>query len=343
MNKSFIHVPFMDKKCRECHDQDAASDKNGANSADRTADVNWLSRHFTEDPSHWFVFAAPGGENTIVVEASAMGRKKLVTELTLPPLVELAESPENSQDAPIISNVRVLEVNRGIFFSATIGWETDKLATSQVIYGLERPTISSPMDGQATTNHTVILTTGIKSERTYEFRVVSEDLNGHRSESDKYILSTDKLFSLNPASVQNERSNGVIDLQPKFYRTGDKYTINLIASRPVTMALGMKKQNNPQGRQNDDLKGENHIKTNEQIVTNITTCYTCHRNYKEMVTHPVNVYPKRGMVIPPEYPTLPDGRITCLSCHAEHASNMEYMMLKPHKKELCIGCHADML
>jgi predicted CXXCH cytochrome family protein len=58
-------------------------------------------------------------------------------------------------------------------------------------------------------------------------------------------------------------------------------------------------------------------------------------------SHPVNILPKPGMVIPPEYPLLADGRISCMSCHVYHGGNFEHRLVKPDKQSLCKGCHSD--
>jgi predicted CXXCH cytochrome family protein len=71
-------------------------------------------------------------------------------------------------------------------------------------------------------------------------------------------------------------------------------------------------------------------------------CRNCHQS-QSGTTHPVNVLPPPGMIIPPEYPTLADGRITCASCHSTHSSDYEYLAIRAGKRELCVGCHKDML
>ncbi|MBW2186551.1 MAG: cytochrome c3 family protein, partial [Deltaproteobacteria bacterium] len=48
-----------------------------------------------------------------------------------------------------------------------------------------------------------------------------------------------------------------------------------------------------------------------------------------------------GMIIPPEYPLLENGRMTCMTCHQPHSSNNEARLLKEGKKELCTGCHTN--
>ncbi|MBU0673814.1 MAG: cytochrome c3 family protein [Proteobacteria bacterium] len=342
--KKYIHPPFAEKRCERCHAQKDAPANIGAGGEDLTHGVKWVGRHFTAAKSHWFDFKTNAGEDTVVIEAKGEGGRQSFHEYDLPALDDLAESQENEHDPPKISNVRVLEVRRGIFFTATIGWDTDKPATSSVAYGLKNININSPFDSQMARNHLVTLTS-IKPKKVYQYSVSSEDRFGNRSDSAVYTFSTETIFS--ETNIASSRRRGLgededIQIEIKYYRYGNKYSINVIPSQEVTLALGVKLRN-VIDRRAGGMEVMKHILTNNEVVTNLGICYSCHREYKEILTHPINVYPKRGMVIPPEYPTLSDGRITCMSCHEKHASNLQDRMIKPYKKDLCVGCHKDML
>jgi predicted CXXCH cytochrome family protein len=206
--------------------------------------------------------------------------------------------------------------------------------------------MSSPLENSFGTQHQVTLA-GIKAKQIYQFQVFSEDLFGNRATSEIFTLATDKLFSLpDELSPVGPADFNKIEVTPEIFQSDGQYLVRISASQPVKMALGtlppaFKKT---AYRNDDDSPAEiRHVLTNDEFRTSISICYGCHRQYQEGMSHPVNVYPKRGIVIPPEYPTLPDGRMTCMSCHVRHASNLKNRLIKASNKELCVGCHRDMI
>ena len=88
---------------------------------------------------------------------------------------------------PVISGV---DISRITELSATIKWETDELANSQVEYGTtDAYGSTTPLDEGLTTSHSVTLTE-LKPETTYHFRVKSADEAGNEALSDDYTFTT---------------------------------------------------------------------------------------------------------------------------------------------------------
>jgi parallel beta-helix repeat protein len=88
---------------------------------------------------------------------------------------------------PVISNVQ----SSGITYnSATISWDTDEPATSQVEYGLD---ISygntTALDSSLATNHTQVLTE-LDADTTYHYRVISRDGQGNEAVGSDYTFTT---------------------------------------------------------------------------------------------------------------------------------------------------------
>ena len=345
--KMYVHQPFQEQQCQTCHvDSPSEIEKQQRNqqSSQERSQVKWISRNFTPVQTHWFKFSAPKDHGALFIEAGADRGKMLQHKSPLPALGDLPRY-DNDYTAPMIYNVKVLEVKKGLFLSAVISWETDEIANSVVNYGIKKLNISSPLENSFTSRHQVTLA-GIKSKKTYQVKGVSEDLFGNRATSDLFTLSTDKAFSLleeQPLTAISDFKE--IEINTEFFQSDDLYLAKITANQPVKLALGslpttfkkasyVKDANSPQ-----DIK---HVLTKDEFHLNISICYGCHRQYQEGMSHPVNVYPKRGIIIPPEYPTLPDGRMTCMSCHAKHASNLKNRVIKSSKKELCVGCHKDM-
>jgi predicted CXXCH cytochrome family protein len=343
----YRHQPFLDRKCRTCHIDSLAEIENprpGNRQANpERSRVNWVGRNFTPALNHWFRFYAPEDHDAIFIEADGSRGFKLQEKQSLPPLDELSRY-DNDNTPPAIFEARVLEVEKGLFLSAVIGWQTDEPATSVIEYGIDKINHSSPLKNIYTTDHQVAIS-GIKSGKDYRVRVVSEDFFGNRSTSEEFVLATDKKFSLLeelPANDIPDRKQ--IEITSETYRSDGQYLVRITADKPVRMALGTLPASRKIGyvQDSDSQADVKHLLTKDAFHLNISTCYGCHRQYQEGMSHPVNVYPKKGIVIPPEYPTLPDGRVTCSSCHSRHASNQKNRLIKPTNKELCVGCHQGM-
>lgn len=92
---------------------------------------------------------------------------------------------------PVIRNVRVVAVT---FYSATVAWETDEPAGSEVEYGPSLPYTSRITQGGPVTQHLVSLT-GLRPGTLYHFRVCSTSPGG-RSCSEDGTFTTDPGYLL---------------------------------------------------------------------------------------------------------------------------------------------------
>jgi len=336
-SKRYIHRPVAKGDCKYCHVAVETERNQGATYKDR---IKWVARGYNPGKEHWLEFDDARRGATLLVEAR-YGKSEVLKEFSLPAFDELEEFPGNDTLPPKIGDVRLVDVEKGIFVSATIAWETDKPADSQVYYGLDRPEQASLKDQLLVTNHVVALM-GVKPGKTYKYKVVSVDEAGNRSESPVKTLLVEV-----SAPGRLEKPKFLDETEPEIkvrnYRRGKKCLVIVNAGQAVTVRLGvLPKKYAEEGREDDGPKVVRHAVMNSPMVTNIGVCYTCHVEYQKILSHPINVYPKPGMIIPPEYATLPDGRISCMSCHATHASNIEFRVIKASKKELCRGCHQDM-
>jgi predicted CXXCH cytochrome family protein len=335
-SKRYVHRPAGKGDCRYCHIAVQEGKDLGGLSRDK---VKWVARGINPGREHWLEFDDSKRGATLLVEARS-GRRIKVEEFPLPALDELEELASRSLLPLTINEVRLLEVAKGIFVSATIAWETDRPADSQVFYGLDgKLNQSSILDRQLVTNHAVMLI-GVHPGKFYKYKVVSVDEAGNRTESDVKSVIMDVV---RPEALEETGRLDVLEpeIKAKSYRKGSKFLVVVSANQAVTVRLGIL----PKKYSDDDSDGPKvvrHMPLSSQAETTIGVCYTCHVEYKKILSHPINVYPKRGMTIPPEYSTLSDGRISCMSCHVAHASNVEFRVVKADKKELCRGCHPNM-
>ncbi|HSR89409.1 MAG TPA: hypothetical protein VLK22_03405 [Candidatus Udaeobacter sp.] len=125
---------------------------------------------------------------------SAVDTKSQVTEYT----GTFTTSP-NPPDTtpPVISNI---QVSAGVT-TATIKWDTNELADSQINYGLTNSYGSNYFDSTGILNHSVSLS-GLVANKTYHFQIISTDNSGNSANTidDTFITKVDNAA---PPDVSN--------------------------------------------------------------------------------------------------------------------------------------------
>jgi predicted CXXCH cytochrome family protein len=350
----YLHSPYAARKCGKCHaavisdlPAEQKSAKNiSANRVQRKKTV-WLGDSSTVNTKHSFLLPSQKVGDTLVVELQGVDGKFSHKEIAVPLLADLIDVKDAGQP-PVISGVHVLKVERGVFLSVTVGWRTDTLADAVVLYGDEDLSQTSDKGTRFGLQHQVVLH-NLTPDRTYRYSVVSHDLFGRSQVSEPRTFSTEKPFTAANSDDIDNPSNGEPSdsVDNTFQRLGTDYLFQLELAEPSSVFVGSKgpprRQSAPDAEKGAAIADEkSHAGLSSKVVISMRACGSCHKN-QSTATHPVNVYPKPGMVIPPEYPTLPDGRITCNSCHNLHGSDYEFLARKQGKRELCVGCHLDMM
>ena len=101
--------------------------------------------------------------------------------------IELTTPLQPYATPPVISEVKVFNVTDS---SATITWQTDMPATSQVEYGTTNAYGSTtPPDNELTTSHSLALT-GLKPGTTYHFEMKSQGAGGNEATSEPQTFIT---------------------------------------------------------------------------------------------------------------------------------------------------------
>lgn len=348
--KAYIHDPFLRNKCVLCHGgmtkNELAAELAPAGPVSHEK-IRWFAESATPALVHYFLIPFKEMNGVVFVDTRDSRAQTRLTKLTLPSLESLQPLPDTGAP-PVISAVRVLEVERGLFLSVTIGWQTDKIADATVRYGIDDLSEKASLDGSLLQDHRVTLV-GLKANKTYRFVVASTDIAGRRTVAPEASFSTAREMKV-AASAGDEsvlEVGGKFVVSDEFFRYGENYVLQMSSSRPATMYVGVplrplvkKGGRNGQGGSGADA---DHPALNSDLQTQSLVCKSCHPDSEGQLSHPVNVQPPPGMFLPPEYSTLADGRISCMSCHRAHASDFEFRLLKPRKRELCIGCHQDMV
>jgi len=347
--KVYIHAPFQEKKCIVCHAADTPlNTEEEATDETDPEHKDWTGRSLVPATSHWFEFSTNGKNAAMVLEASYGSTVRLYQEIPLPPLNELENLENAFGEPPLIANVAVIEIKKGVFLTATISWRTDHPTTSKITYWIKGKQESTLTDPILQTDHQETLTELMKDE-IYRFKINAEDPVGNIAESGPFEFSTAKTFSNQTADdfLVQCCFAAPLGLESHFYRKDDHYLINITLARPVRLFFKIKEDNNfendtvgspdPKTNLPTEIK---HIVINEKKIIGLIICKKCHRNLTGH--HPVNVFPKKGMVVPSDYPVLDDGRISCITCHTPHASDLRFLVIKDHRQELCIGCHSEL-
>lgn len=157
--RSYLHVPFMQKSCKECHEANVVAPlptKTDAVGREDRRKIQWLGESIKADKKHVLLIPGDSVEKTLVVEVQGSKGAFSRQEIIVPLLANLTEVTDNGYP-PIITGVQVLQVVRGVFLSATIGWQTDTLTGAQVHYGQNELSQTSKSDNSLGRQHEVVL------------------------------------------------------------------------------------------------------------------------------------------------------------------------------------------
>ncbi len=349
--KMFIHEPFMRKKCVQCHIGNTVLEPTGQSTPSfikSSPRIKWLAESMKPRASHWFLIPAQAVDTALVAELTAADGDGRREEIILPNLSRLPKK-QDDRKPPLISSLKVAGVEKGIYLSATVVWQTDEIATSTVRYGTGEPLDTVVTAGPLLSRQHRLVLSGLRRNTSYRVEAISADIFGNQTVAGNLSFSTRSASYTPPAGLEYSGAAGSasVKLEYDLEALDGSYLLSLSASQPVSVAVGLL-EGEPDRRvtQQGKTKGAKpatHPPTKGKRDTTIVTCYECHGHTKEGMSHPVDIRPKPGMVIPPEYQILPDGRMTCQTCHAGHASDFEYRLIKSGKKELCIGCHKGMI
>ena len=363
-----VHQPCLEKKCSICHCSSAAatltagSDSQAATvakvhqkSSGIQPEIKIIDSAIHSSFSHSFIFSQDQVAGKLRVELWQGADLERVETVVLPPLARLPRLTNNKQ-APKISEIRIDRVETGLSSAAVISWKTDVPTTSRVRYGIKNLDRKSPGLQSLTLKHTVELES-LKSNRQYRVAVVAVDFFGNRAVSDAFTLATDKdyLAPLHEFSLPRKTDCRIVEMQ--FYSIGNQYLALLELSQDLSVSIGVEKNsidrnrvvNEPGVAAEKDLAAvgaalKSQRKLHDFLVSaevlTIDNCLHCHKEVRREMSHPVDVLPKRGMHVPDDYVLLPNGRISCMTCHVKHAGDNMFRLVRAQGKEFCSGCHS---
>jgi predicted CXXCH cytochrome family protein len=339
-NRRYLHSPFAEEQCGDCHaaeESPAQPGKNHSAGSDDRQKIQRLVESEKADISHGFLLPGEKVGDTLIINLRGNGGKVSNQEIAVPSLVDLAEV-EDSGRPPIISKAQVLQVQRKVLVSATIGWQTDTLTNAVVRYGDKDLTQTSESGPGLGRQHQVVLYS-LKPDQIYRYSVVSTDLFGRSHASAPLEFSTSDLNLTSPSGSSGKvmAEGKEAEIVSNFHRCGSDYLLELSLKQPAWVLISSRGESRNADRNRGLPDDEFHADLSSKIVSSMTACLNCHDAH----AHPLNVVPSPIINVSQEYPTLSDGRITCSSCHAPHGSDYYYLTRKHFQGDLCVGCHTD--
>ncbi|SHI53802.1 doubled CXXCH domain-containing protein [Malonomonas rubra DSM 5091] len=345
--RDVVHRPVVKDGCEKCHLVNAKIETPEKKSPlvekkKKKQKINWFWKSPGRMQEHWFRMSSEELNGNLFLNASDGRRRSSLLEVATPVLSKLPQK-DPEQKPPKQMNIRVSGVRRSISTTVTLQWETDEYTDAEIRYGVGSLD-SVEVVRQLATHHSSNLL-GLSSGKTYRYQIISRDLFDNETASPVMTFSTDKSFwDTSVVRSGYSASSTDINLDWTLFRLAEDFLFVIKADRPVSVSLGR------QGKVSDKTQatrkvnvggGFSHPILKSAFETNITVCRTCHYDVQEEYSHPIKVRARSGMVIPAEYKLLPDGTMSCMTCHVPHASDNEYRLRKSKRSDLCRGCHTN--
>jgi predicted CXXCH cytochrome family protein len=336
LTKTSVHPPFLQQKCLVCHIDDGIAAAEEANVA-FAKNINWFEANFSPAEKHWFNIPVDLICSDKLIVFASDGLCKSHEDFLYLPAKEMIQQKVD-ESIPYVVTPEILGVYRGIFVSARIGWSTAEESDSEIHYGVENLRYSVKTD-KFTTDHEIVLQ-NLKANQKYQYKVISQDIFGNRVESEIAHFSTENLSPAPPIEFE-QFQEADIRLDAQFFRNDDSYLVVITANQPVTLKVGTEiiNERDEKNVEIPPLNDQNHLSMRSGNDLSVSVCIKCHTGKIHMVEHKLGKHPPLDTPISNDYSINSDGHITCITCHAKHASNYQYTTIKPASKELCVGCH----
>lgn len=244
---------------------------------------------------------------------------------------EITDSP------PIISDIKVMDLQPGVIETITVSWKTDIFSNSVVHYGTSKNYGEIGSNSKLVKKHKVILdslTHGVE----YHFQVFSSNNSDNTGKSEDNIFFTqedkvEKSKTVNltePPKIGELRTFSASTDEVFLYITSSlmaRYRIDYVLLKPPDTEKSENTIENLEGLPH----GETSLTTGEELGTK--SCIRCHGLN---ASHPVNAI-ARGIGTRIDLP-LVNNRLTCITCHTSHGGEVGFL-LRLKESDLCSKCH----
>lgn len=343
LTKQHVHQPFREKKCILCHlGDDLSKPEKTAYKSDRK--IVWLAESPLPSSEHWFPLPKDQIADDLRLDIKVPGRGVYRGVIEL---LKLTGLPEMAQDRtpPLLTDVKIASIEKGLLLSATISWRTDELADTRISYGNDKLDTTRYI-AEMSRSHQITIAP-LKNETEYKFQAESADYLGNVAQAEIATFSTNAAAKPAEQELAGRGSRGEPAWDYEIFQdsTAGMLILKITTTAPTKVAVGIPMEMPPEigaDLASDSKRKPCRHQLNTALKTTITICQPCHEAYfKGSTLHPLQVGPKAGMVFPPELFLLANGGINCVTCHAAHSSIHSKLLVKSGKEELCRSCHAD--
>jgi predicted CXXCH cytochrome family protein len=343
---------YLNKQCIECH-PDVYKNLNSFTNQHldivpkfcAICHLNIMTKGTSEGTIHKIIgqrygeeFLIPIGklsdEGNICFKSKLINKNNELAESDFYSLVPSKVEAELIDDgtSPDISEVQITEFKLGVFDEAQVSWKTDKFSNSEVQYAKTGDNWKRIRDLNLVKNHGLNLE-ALAHDTEFNYKVVSKDIFGNTSISDKNTFSTteDNIYkyniSINPLSPPTLEKAGALKI-------GKDVFLYVKADQEVKYLIDyqLQKSEGEESELASVLAHSKGLKTKKSL--GIGSCRRCHGK-QEVAEHPVDVRPSKK--IPKDLP-IADGVMTCVTCHNAHGGNNPHLLKKKEAK-LCDSCH----
>ena len=239
--REYLHMPFAQQHCGECHAAKnlvaGTKTTSSASTSTVTKKITWLGDSIMTATDHEFLLPGDKVGNKLIVESQALDGSPSRQEIAVPSLSGLPEAADDGQ-TPAISNLQVLKVERGVFLSATIAWQTDALTDALVRYGTTTDNLTQSSDPTPRLGHEhEVVLYQLQPDQTYHFRAVSRDLFSRGRESKDLTFSTAGPTNETPPE-SSPPADGTIGITGRFSRLGKDYLLKLTLTHSAAVSVG---------------------------------------------------------------------------------------------------------
>ena len=346
-----VHRPFSQNRCALCHSTtDEVTTEEVDQKEERVSETNdrgrieWLAESFAENTLQVALLPVDICNSDLILKLWYQNRDKQQKTIHCPDNAAISIDP-NPQQRPAVSLFQRHNYNDKLFTRATLSWITNVPCRCKLLYHSDNHEYVDDEDDFYTVVH------GLEIRNFNPANTqVSVECDDTFQQHTQVQFTPITMLPMKAESPEESPSQEVAEFATDFRRIGDAIEITISTTQPAAIALGRNEEETPplQVPQPEPSisaatlpAATEHPPLTQEKQVNTTVCFQCHKETVEVASHPINVLAPPGMIIPPEYPLLSDGRMTCMTCHARHSSNNEARLLKEGKKELCIGCHKN--
>ncbi len=343
----FQHSVVQDS-CKVCHQVEAR--------VEQKKSVLW-SQTFQPEGTVFIGNLEPHKQYKVIAEVlDSFGNKSTLQNITIKPS-KILNSFVNTSPLEQISNVRLDKLTKGLFVEATIAWNTNVPATTEIEYkmikgeskrkekwkgkGRAKRKAKGKGKGKAKyrkmssagnlfTNEHSLAFNGLRHKSTYQYRIVSRDISGNILKSSEYTLNTsDATAPVEISEELKELPTLITNLRVLKNEKKNDFYIKIAANKNVQFKIWLKDI--------DENSDRPCLNFKQNRYSTIDVCIKCHAQDS---SHPVGVRSKNPkIVVSDNLPTIENGMITCVTCHYSHGGKKQYYLRVNFTEEICAKCH----